>query len=125
VTSTEYVLRPSEAAIAAALDRLLVEGRRLYGERLLAAYLVGSRARGDHRPDSDVDVVFVLPDDGWDLRAERRKLSSVSYDLLVDDGVDVQTIPVRVTEWSEPERHRNPSLIRSMRRDARPLRAAS
>ncbi len=33
---------------------------RLLGERFEAAYLFGSRARGDHRPDSDLDVLVVV-----------------------------------------------------------------
>ena len=33
---------------------------RLLGERFEAAYLFGSRARGDHRADSDLDVLVVV-----------------------------------------------------------------
>ena len=46
---------------------LLVEtlGRALSGrpERIAAAWLFGSRARGDHRPSSDVDVAVLLSAD--------------------------------------------------------------
>jgi len=33
---------------------------RRYGDRLKAVYLFGSRARGDHHADSDVDVALFL-----------------------------------------------------------------
>jgi predicted nucleotidyltransferase len=43
---------------------LLTELRRewslLLGGQFSAAYLYGSRARGEHRPDSDVDVLVVV-----------------------------------------------------------------
>jgi predicted nucleotidyltransferase len=38
------------------------EVRRLYGDRIVQVILTGSRARGDHRPNSDWDVVVVLRD---------------------------------------------------------------
>jgi predicted nucleotidyltransferase len=33
---------------------------RIYGNQLKAVYLYGSYARGDARPDSDIDVLMVL-----------------------------------------------------------------
>ncbi len=48
------------------LRTILTELRRrleaLYGERLVQMVLFGSRARGDAKPDSDVDVLIVLRD---------------------------------------------------------------
>jgi predicted nucleotidyltransferase len=38
------------------------ELNRKYGGRIVRAILTGSRARGDHRADSDWDVVVVLRD---------------------------------------------------------------
>jgi uncharacterized protein len=41
-------------------------------------WLFGSRARGDHRPDSDIDLLVVLPDglpaESYTLRAARQPL---------------------------------------------------
>ncbi len=41
------------------------------GERLVAVVLFGSRARGDHRPESDWDLLVIaegLPEHPWDRR---------------------------------------------------------
>ncbi len=60
----------------------------LYGPWLDQLILFGSRARGDHRPDSDVDVLVVL-DDQWDgldpakRRALRERHAEISFDLLL------------------------------------------
>jgi predicted nucleotidyltransferase len=36
----------------------------VYGDRLERVALFGSRARGDHRPDSDYDVAVLIKDPG-------------------------------------------------------------
>lgn len=70
-------------------DRTLAEIVR----RLIAAYrpervyLFGSQARGDAGPDSDYDLLIVVPDDA---PAERRD-SKLAYEVLwgVEGGADV------------------------------------
>ena len=71
----------------------------LQDSSVLAAYLYGSRARGDHRPDSDADVAVLLgTEDGLSLEAvltladrlERR------LGLPVDAVVVLDTAPPRL-----------------------------
>ncbi len=72
----------SEAALAdPILARLKKELEALYGARLQRVLLYGSRARGDHQPDSDYDVLVVLqgPVDFW---PEQKALSALSSDIL-------------------------------------------
>lgn len=45
------------------LQQLRTELHRVLGEQIEAIYLYGSQARGDARPDSDVDVLVVLRND--------------------------------------------------------------
>ena len=53
-------------AIRANLRPILAELRRgleaIYGDRLARLVLFGSQARGDAKPDSDIDVLVVLKD---------------------------------------------------------------
>jgi predicted nucleotidyltransferase len=60
------------------LARLKRELEALYGARLKQVLLYGSRARGDHRDDSDYDVLVVLegPVDWW---AETERLGDISW----------------------------------------------
>jgi predicted nucleotidyltransferase len=50
----------SETSLNQILSELRVELARILGQRFEAAYLFGSRARGDHRSDSDIDVLVVV-----------------------------------------------------------------
>lgn len=45
------------------LKQLHCELVKILGKRLEAIYLYGSQARGDARPDSDIDVLIVIRED--------------------------------------------------------------
>jgi uncharacterized protein len=53
----------TQEMLAAILKRLRTEIALILGDRLAAIYLYGSQARGDARPDSDIDVLVVLRGD--------------------------------------------------------------
>jgi predicted nucleotidyltransferase len=97
--------------------------REVYGDRLVGIYLFGSRARGDHRPESDADVAVVFRDSPLDYWAEKSRLTELTYDFLVDDGAQIQAWPVTKEQWEHPESHANPSLLRAMKRDGQRVAA--
>src|SRR5690606_19899248 len=64
------------------------ELEEILGDELDAIYLYGSRARGDARPDSDIDVLIVLRDDfdyGALIDRTSEVVSSLSlrYDVVI------------------------------------------
>ena len=82
-------LPPSvHAAITEAKTRL----EALYGERLDRVILYGSHARGDARPDSDVDLLLVLHGE-VDALAELRRLGPLILDLALRHGELVSFSP--------------------------------
>ena len=109
---------PNDEAVEAAVRSFAASARSLYGVRVKGIYLFGSRARGDHTQDSDADVAVVLADRGWRGWEDRRDLVDLTYDLLLETGADVEPWPLRESEWLDPALHRNPALVRNMRRDA-------
>jgi predicted nucleotidyltransferase len=120
--SIEEILRPpTEEEVRRALTRFAEEARRHYGPRLKGLHLFGSRARGDHGPYSDADVAVVLEDGDWRYWDEKRVLSNLTYDRLMDEGAEIQAWPVAASAWAAPETHDNPSLIRAMRREGKRL----
>ncbi len=50
----------TQKKLTALLRRLRSELALILGDRLESIYLYGSQARGDARPDSDIDVMVVL-----------------------------------------------------------------
>ncbi|MBM3330421.1 nucleotidyltransferase domain-containing protein [candidate division WOR-3 bacterium] len=68
------------------LAELRARLRELYGERLVRLVLFGSQARGDARPDSDIDVVVVLRGD-VDVEVERRRVLPITAELSLEHNV--------------------------------------
>jgi hypothetical protein len=79
--------------------------------RVLEVYVVGSRARGDYRDDSDIDLVIISNDVEGLNQLRRRELL---IDLL-EPGFEFFIYTER--EWNEPPM----TWIRQLRREARRL----
>lgn len=95
--------------------------RAHYGPRLGGVYLFGSRARGEARSDSDADVAVVLADEALDFWDEKSVLVDLAYDHILESGIHIQTWPFTRAEWEHPEGRPQERLLRSARREARPI----
>lgn len=87
--------------------------RSLYGTRFKGLYVYGSYARGQARPDSDLDLLLVL-DDFEDVGEELRRTSLLTSRLSLKHGVPVTLLPVRAGDF---EVRRTP-LLMNVRREA-------
>jgi predicted nucleotidyltransferase len=85
-------------AIAGQLKQRLAA---LYGDRLVHVILYGSRARGDSRPYSDVDVLVVLkgPIDG---RTERERTLDAVAELSLKHDTVVHRVIATDVEYTSP-----------------------
>lgn len=109
----------------AALDRFIGAIRRAYGERMFEIVMFGSRARGEERRDSDLDIAVILLDEHWHYWTEKRLMVELAYDALLDADLVIQPFPVSRMHWEQPDLHRNPELIRADRREGKSLAHAS
>ena len=69
-----------------------------YGDRLRGVVLYGSEARGDARPDSDIDVLVLLdgPVQSWeDIKCG----SDALYSLMLDIGRTIDAMPVDIRQY--------------------------
>jgi predicted nucleotidyltransferase len=76
----------------AILTRFRAALGQVYGERLERVVLYGSRARGDHRPDSDYDIAVFIKDPGT-LGEELKRLAEVETDILCDTEAVINALP--------------------------------
>lgn len=120
--SVEDILRPpTQEEVDGALHRFSAEVRRRYDDRLRGLYLFGSRARRDHRPDSDADLAVVLADGDWRYWDEKMKLVDLIVDLDLDLYLYLQPWPFAESEWNDPDGSPRAKLLHSVRRDAQAL----
>lgn len=62
------------------------------------AILYGSEARGDARPDSDIDVLVLLEGEKRDLRRET-EMSGALYEVELSSGVLVSPMIMLRSQW--------------------------
>lgn len=75
----------------------------------------GSRARGTHSPDSDVDVAVILRGEPQRLITTAINMGDIAYDILLDTGIIISPLPIWLDEWNNPNTHNNPNLLRNIR----------
>lgn len=81
------------------------------------AILYGSRARGNHRPDSDADVAVLIRGPHKRLLPTKLEMSDIAYDVLLDTGINISPLPVWQDEWEHPDTYSNPELLNNIARE--------
>ena len=84
-------------------SRLRSELAGIFGRRLVGVWLFGSRARGDHDPDSDVDVLIVLAEIE-SYPADLRLSSEVASRLSLETGVTISRLLATREAWERGDR---------------------
>ena len=87
----------------------------IYGERVERVVLYGSRARGEHRPESDYDLAVFLRD--MPERAkEMARLAELETDILYDTGAVINALPFPADAYRE-----RTGFMSELRKDGRDL----
>lgn len=82
-----------------------------------ALIVFGSRARGDHRPDSDADVAVLLEGAHQPFLDTKLRMSDVAYDVLLNTGINISPLPIWMDEWEHPQSYINPALLANIARE--------
>lgn len=78
--------------IQSMMEQYVEEIKKIYGPRLHQIILYGSYARGDFRPDSDIDIMILLDIPDLELKTYSQKLSYMTYDFNLDHDIDIKPI---------------------------------
>jgi predicted nucleotidyltransferase len=81
------------------------------------AVLFGSRARRDHRPDSDADIAVVIQGEHGRRASVAMDMAGIAFDVLLDTGVLVEALPLWENELEHPESFSNPALIENIKEE--------
>lgn len=101
----------TERAVRAFLERVSAEFD------VTGAILYGSRARGQHHPDSDADVAVLLGGEHQRFLTTKLAMADEAFDVLLETGINISPLPVWLDEWKHPERHSNPALLQNITRE--------
>ena len=103
---TAVTLAPSRAPDPLGLRtarRLRRELKAVLGERLVGVYLYGSRARGDHDPDSDIDVLVILDEIGA-YAADLQATGEATSRLSLEAGITISRLLATREAWLRRDR---------------------
>lgn len=84
--------------------------------RLDRAILFGSRARGEHRPDSDADVALILHERGNDGKT-LMTLAGIAWDVFLDTGILIQPVTIAIEDWLHPDDFLRPGFLKNVERE--------
>jgi DNA invertase Pin-like site-specific DNA recombinase len=105
------------------LDAATEHAARVFMQRIEGKYpaveglVYGSRARGDHKPDSDTDLAVILKGDRGDRYEVSGDMAGIAFDVMMETGVLVSALPLWEEEFRQPERFSNPALIANIKRE--------
>lgn len=86
---------------------------QIYGDQVDRILLYGSRARGDERPDSDIDILIVLKDN-FNYSEMLRLSSDLAASLSLENDVVISRVFVSKEEFE----HRQIPFLMNVRREA-------
>ena len=88
------------ANIRKVLSKLKKELLRIYGENVQSIILYGSRARGDARADSDIDILVVLKND-FNYSEMLRLSSELVASLSLENDVVISRAFVKKADYEK------------------------
>ncbi|PWR73392.1 nucleotidyltransferase domain-containing protein [Methanospirillum stamsii] len=108
--SREQMVR-TDPVVEDAISRYISRVREIFGESICQVLLFGSYARGEAGPESDIDLLVITTDPGWDTEY---RLITMGYQIFSETGV---MLSVKVRTTGEFDRAGNVSFLRNVKQE--------
>jgi predicted nucleotidyltransferase len=97
-----------------ALTQFKADLKRVLSGQLIELKLFGSKARGDDRPDSDIDVLVIVTDDDWRICDV---VYGIATDILLQTDISISPKVISKNQL-EQLRKEDTFFLRNISRDA-------
>ena len=74
------------------LKKYVEDVREIYGENLRTIILYGSYARGDFKPDSDIDLMILVDLSDDEIKRKGHVLSDLTFGYNFDNNLEIMPI---------------------------------
>jgi predicted nucleotidyltransferase len=106
--------------VRSALESLHQHALEVYGDRMLGLVLFGSHARGDARPDSDLDVAVVLSG-SWRRAEEMERCAGLRQTIVAESGIHLDLAFLTPEEWEGHSSTDKSDIYATIRQEGRLL----
>jgi predicted nucleotidyltransferase len=69
-----------------------------FGKQINQAFLFGSKARGEAKPTSDIDILVVINKED---RTLKRKILNLAFDVMLDRNIELSVIVIPNPRWQK------------------------
>jgi uncharacterized protein len=97
-----------------ALKKFKTNLEQILGDQIVNLKLFGSKARGDDRPDSDMDVLVIVATDDWHIRDA---VYDVATDILLQRDVCISPKVISKNRFNQLSKE-GTSFIHNVSKDA-------
>ncbi len=87
--------------INAILKSYVEDVHQLYGDQLKTVILYGSYARGDYRPDSDIDIMILVTLTEEEIWEKGHCLSDMTFDYNFDLNLNIMPIVKNIGHFNK------------------------
>lgn len=88
-----------QAKMQQILKAYSIKVQQIYGSHLASIILYGSYARGDARPDSDIDIMILVDLSDDEIRNYADQLSRVTFDSNLENDVMIMPIVKNINHF--------------------------
>ena len=81
------------------IGQYIEEIKKIYGSHVRQIILYGSYARGDFRPDSDIDIMILVDSTEDTIKQKGRMVSDITFDFNLDHDIMIMPIVKNVNHF--------------------------